>query len=369
MQLAFLNPLFEHPGPWASVYVDLSRPGSTPARRSLEADAVLKSLVAQEADEPTVRAVDGALRELRDSREPVGRALFAAQGEIVLDRPLTVPPGGTRALWGTLPHVAPLLELADDDPVCLVAAVDRRGADLELRGSRGTEPAGRVTTRQPAVPGTDTASEDSEPPAPVSAEYSWEQNAELIAEAVTARQERSGAELVVLVGDERVRRAVHDRLPRHLLPRTVESGHGGRSAGSATRLLDDDVERARQAHVRGRTEGELERFAAARATDGERAGAAEGVPALVEAAREHRIAELLVRPAGPDAHRTVWIGRAPDQLATRRTDTRFLGEPEPAPARADDALLRAAAATGAAALAVRSERTPEGGLGALLRWS
>ncbi|MGC3001458.1 hypothetical protein ACPF8X_24560, partial [Streptomyces sp. G35A] len=94
---------------------------------------------------------------------------------------------------------------------------------------------------------------------------------------------------------------------------------------------------------------------------------------LVEAAREHRIDELLVRPDGPDAHREVWIGEDPDRLAVRRTELTALGEQQSWPARADDALIRSAAATDAAALSVTAapnarEDTPVGGLGALLRW-
>ena len=99
-----------------------------------------------------------------------------------------------------------------------------------------------------------------------------------------------------------------------------------------------------------------------------RAGAAEGVPALVEAAREHRIDELLIRTDGPDAHREVWIGEDPDQLAVRRTDLKVLGEQHSWPARADDALIRSAVATDAPALSVAEREVPVGGLGALLRW-
>src|SRR5690606_1554435 len=122
----------------------------------------------------------------------------------------------------------------------------------------------------------------------------------------------------------------------------------------------------------------------------------EGVPALVEAAREHRIDELLIRPDGPDAHREVWIGEDPDQVAVRRPDLKILGEQRSGPARADDALIRSAAMTDASALVVGADLdrstqgdlnadrdsggtgdtpdraadddAPVGGLGALLRW-
>ncbi|GHI29725.1 hypothetical protein Sdagh_14550 [Streptomyces daghestanicus] len=100
------------------------------------------------------------------------------------------------------------------------------------------------------------------------------------------------------------------------------------------------------------------------------------MPALVEAAREHRIDELLVIPDGPDTHREVWIGEDADQLAVRRTELKTLGEQNSWAARADDALLRSAVMTGAPAISVLPalpdtedrQDTPVGGLGALLRW-
>jgi hypothetical protein len=173
------------------------------------------------------------------------------------------------------------------------------------------------------------------------------------------------------VGDDREKRSVHDRLPGHLRDRAVEASHG-----TGSRLLDEDVEHIRAEHVRRRAERELERFLVAREPDSEgRSGAVEGVPALVEAAREHRIDELLIRPDSPDAHREVWVGEDPDQPAVRRTDLKILGEQHSWPARADDALIRSAVTTGAPALSLTPAaeasggQIPAGGLGALLRWT
>ncbi|MFJ9723556.1 Vms1/Ankzf1 family peptidyl-tRNA hydrolase [Streptomyces sp. NPDC101209] len=368
MDLAFLHPLYEHPGPWASVYVDTSRhTEDTPHERHLTAVALARDLDRQGADEATCRAVRAALDALQHSPEPNGRALFARAGEVVLDPALARPPVRDSALWAPLPHTAPLLELAGEDPVCLVAYVDRKGADLELRSAMGSEDAGSVAGRQWPVHRTSTV-DWSERHFQLKVENTWEHNASEIAQALAACQEETRADLLILVGDDRERRSVHERLPRQLRELAVEARHG-----TGSRLLDEDVERTREEHVRQRAERELDRFLSAREPDAEgRAGAAEGVPALVEAAREHRIDELLIRPDGPDAHREVWIGEDPDQLAVRRTDLKILGEQHSWPARADDALIRSAVATGAPALSVSpaTEReAPVGGLGALLRWT
>ncbi|MFR9757797.1 hypothetical protein [Streptomyces sp. TR06-5] len=248
MNLAFLEPLYDRPGPWASVYVaGRAAPEDATARQRTGARALSDRLHGQGADAATCRAVYGALDALPRASGPAGYAVFAADGEVVLRTPLASAPSGEPGVsWGALPRVAPLPRLTAGPPSAL-----RRAAEA------------------------------------------------------------------------------------------------------------------------------MEHFLAARVPDDEgRTNATEGVPTLVEAAREHRIDALLVRPDGPDLHREVWVGDDPDQLAVRHSEHRYLGAPEPAASRADDALLRSAATTGADVVYVQAEHLapgtprglPAGGLGALLRW-
>ncbi|ORT54837.1 Vms1/Ankzf1 family peptidyl-tRNA hydrolase [Streptomyces sp. CB03238] len=374
MQVAFLATLFDRPGPWASVYLDTTGfDESARERRELQAREVCRELRAQGCDPATERAVHDALTDWPRPPGEAGRAVFAAHGEVVLDPPLTRRPvAPADVTWAALPRLSPLLDLAAQEPVCLVAYIDRTGAELELRSPLGGRPAGHVEGRDWPIHRTGSA-DWSERHFQLSVDNTWEENAERIAEALAECEEETGADLIVLTGDVRERHSVHERLPAEVRPLAVESEHGSRArgAGKSVRLLDEDVEAARQEHLRRLAEEELDRFRSARSTAGAGQAAAEGVPALVEAAREHRIAELLIRPEGPDAHRQVWVGAEPDQIAVRRSDTHYLGEREPLPARADDALLRSAIMTGAEVLRVRPEiddDVPVGGLGALLRW-
>ncbi|MBT2510398.1 hypothetical protein J7I98_32010 [Streptomyces sp. ISL-98] len=365
MQLAFLTPLYERPGPWASVHLDTEwTDESTPGRRELQASEACRELIAQGADEPTGRAVYEALTALPHQPGESGRAVFAAHGKVVLDPPLgTRPASPFDVSWSPLPRVTPLLDHAVQEPVCLIAYIDRKGADLELRSPLGSRVMAHAQGEEWPIHRTASA-DRSEIHHQQSVEDTWERNAGEIAAVINASQQETGADLIVLAGDPRERRAVHDSLPVALRPLVVETEHGGRAGGASTRLLDGDVEQARQDHLRRHAQEELDRFKSAPDAT------AEGVPALVEAAREHRIAELFVRPDGPDAHQEVWVGNEPDQLAVRRTDLQYLGEPHPSPARADDALLRSAVVTGAEVLRVRAEGpedVPVGGLGALLR--
>ncbi|MEU2183339.1 Vms1/Ankzf1 family peptidyl-tRNA hydrolase [Streptomyces thermolilacinus] len=375
MQLAFLTRLHDRPGPWASVYLDTSRMDeSAQWRQELMARNACDELAAQGCDEATVRAVHEALSDWPRPAGEAGRAVFATHGEVVLDPPLAVRPlAPSQVYWSALPRLGPLLDLAAQEPVCLVAYVDRTGADLELRSPIGAMPAGQVQGRDWPMHRTATNAW-SERHFQLAVENTWEENAQKVADAIADAVPELGVDVVVLAGDERERRSVHERLPVALTAEVVESGHGGRAAGAGRERLDEDVRAAKEAFLRRRAEAELDRFRAARAPEGASAAgasAAEGVPALVEAAREHRIAELLIRPEGPDAHRQVWVGAHPDQVAVRRSETQYLGDTEPLPARADDALLRSALATGADVLRVRPEiddELPVGGLGALLRW-
>ncbi|PZG94121.1 hypothetical protein C1I97_27975 [Streptomyces sp. NTH33] len=370
MDLAFLNPLYEHPGPWASVYVDTSRRTENMAHEvHLTAQAMARELSRQGADEATCRAVQAAIEDLRHSPDPHGRALFARAGNVVLDPMLARPPqGGSRAVWAPLPRVGPMLDLAGEDPVAIVAYVDRKGADFELRSALGRQKAGAVVGQQWPIHRTSSL-DWSERHFQLKVENTWEHNAAETADALSVCQEEARADLLILVGEDRERHEVRDRLPKRLHDRVEEAAHG---AGS--RLLDEDVEQIRAAHVRRRVEAELDRFRAARAPDDEgRSGAVEGVPALVEAAREQRLEELLVRPDGAENHRDVWVGEDPGQLAVRRTELKILGEQHSWRARADDALLRSAVVTDAAALSLApvvpaDEDVPAGGLGAILRW-
>lgn len=375
MDLAFLNPLFERPGPWAAVYFDTSQVDeNTPGHRELAAREVCRELAERGADQLTGHAVYEALSAYTHTSETAGRAVFASRGQVILDPPLTESPHGTRTFFSALPHVAPMLELAPEEPVCLIAYIDRKGADFELRsplGALSVDVVEGAEADREDWPLHRTASADwSERRFRARVENTWEENAAEIAEVLFACQEETRADLLVLAGEVRERRTVLDRLPPPLRLITVESAHGGRAADSGKRLLDEDVARARKEHVRRRTEEDLDRLRTALAPSDGLPGAAEGVPALVEAAREHRIAELFVRPDGPDVHQQVWVGTKADQLAVRRTDMQYLGEQQPAAARADDALLRSAAVTGAEVLTVPREAgdVPAGGLGALLRW-
>ncbi|MGI5347561.1 Vms1/Ankzf1 family peptidyl-tRNA hydrolase [Streptomyces sp. CA-250714] len=372
MRLDSLAPLLDRSGPWATVYTSTARATETAGdERRLAARAAGDELKRQGADAATVDAVTGHLAALSPRTQPQGSVVFAANGDVVLDLPLTVAPDRNHVCWSALPHLGPLPELLGENPRCLTARIDRTGADFELVDARGTHSAGQATGEEWPVHRTATG-ELSEKHFQLRVENTWESNAGLVAEAIARRFEETGADVLMLSGDPRERRAVRDRLPEQLRAIAVETSHGGRAAGSSSELLDRETARAREEFVAQHTARALTAMRAAHLPGPAPAGSAtaETVPSLVEAAREHRVDTLLVRPGGPDREREVWVGDGYDQVAVRRSELQYLGAPDPAPARADDALLRSALATDAEVLvADPEEELPVGGLGALLRWS
>ncbi|WP_369776823.1 hypothetical protein [Streptomyces sp. R33] len=381
MELGFLKPLFARQGPWASVYIETTRATEDAQRiQKLREREVASQLIDAGADAYTVRAVVNRLAGEPVSGAPPGRALFAAGAEVVLDIPLGASPAATGATWSFLPHVAPLAGLRGDEPSCLVAYIDHTGADLELRDAHHREAVGQAQGREWQGRGHRSIPADRyEWHYRNKVENAWNETAGIIATELARQWPESGADLVVLTGDPRERRAVRNQLPEQMRAMTVEVDSGGRSPGASKAALDREIAQVREKFARERLESALERFRMGRGRPGEHrestvdtgpGEAAEGMPAVVDAVRTHQVATLLLSPDGSDAAREVWIGPGVDEVAVQRGQAEAMGVHKPVRARADDALLRSAAAAGSEVLLVPAGVPgPSGGLGAVLRWT
>ncbi|AVH60653.1 MULTISPECIES: baeRF2 domain-containing protein [Streptomyces] len=362
MKLRFLNPLYERPGPVASVYLDTSRDIEEPDRAiQLRWRNLRDSLRAHDTDQTTVDAIAHVIGTDRDVAGPHGQAIFAAHGRLLLAEVLPEPPAHDTARYGMLPDTLPLAlqhvpELGY--AVVVVHRVHSADADggedeLEVGYETGSWPMSRVASHSP--------------PARRIPVEGWPKEAEQLIGELADGVDSFGREAIVLSGDPWATNALTRLAPRKLqdhFVRLKDSGHWrpepGRAlleAGLATLFADRLPERDRQ---------QLDTFRAQRARhrDG-----VEGVAATV-AVLQRAQAQALILNQPVSIARPLWVGSEPTHIALSGADLNAFGlnyywEEPPG-----SALIRAAVGTRAELIAVHRDELPlEDGLAVLLRYS
>ncbi|MDT9688992.1 hypothetical protein Q5762_11695 [Streptomyces sp. P9(2023)] len=363
MKLHFLDPLYEHPGPVVSVYLDTSRAGDDPDRAiELRLRTVRASLLAQGADEATIGALTRAAGRDREVAGAHGLAMFASHGRLVLAERLPEPPAVSSARYGMLPDVLPLaLQHAPDLPYAAVVvhhvhAPEHGGGEeeWEVDHESGRWPVSRVAPgprshrRIPAV--------------------GWPKEAAQLVAELTDGVETDGAEAIVLAGDPWAVNGLLRSAPRKVREVAVKlkDGHPHRpDPGRA--LLEDELAELFAGRLPAHDRHQLDTYLGQRARHPEYA---EGLDAVVAALQRGQARALILdRPVQHTPH--LWVGSAPTHLAVSEEELsafglRFSWE-EPA---AGAALLRAAAGTRAELIVVPEDELPvEDGVAVLLRYT
>jgi len=331
VDLTFLRDLVSDPGPFATVYLDASHDTADAAHAlELRWAGLRHELEGQGADEATLAALDAAITD-DAAVGRAGRTLVAAHGEVLLDRTLPVPPATPTAGWGPLPELLPML-LDQPEPVpTVVVRVDETGGEIFA--------AGPGTTLEPVE---DVAGSGSYPVHKV--EESWRRNVAELAERVDRHMSASGARLLVLAGDPRSRSRLLDALSARSAEVAVQVEQTGGASGGDLGDLAAAVDEATLDVVDADRHALLDRYAkAAGRPDGL---AVDGLADVLAALRAEQVDTLLLDGA-TTRHETVWIGKAPSQVAIDADELRALGGEPTAQVPVDAALLRAAAGTGA----------------------
>lgn len=337
MRLAGLRHLYDHPGPWASVYLDASRalPNAAPTIE-LRWQGLRDRLADHGAEPTTLAALDRALAAAPAVVGRGGLALFAAGDEAAPAEELPEPPVADRVELSPLPRVRELVAARDPVVRWVRAAVDRTGADVSTVDSGWAGVTGSAT-----YPMTKNAPGGwSQARYQRSAQNSWDRNAIEIAQAVAEAADRVSADVIVLAGDVRARQLIIERLPGHLADLVVHTNGGGRAGGTDPATLDEETaEAVRDTAGRRRTEM-VDRFL----VDLAHGNAVAGLDRVLDAARQRRIAVLLLTGDGGVGDGTLWLDpRHPELLGTTRGAARDLGAAEPVEEDRDTALLAAVA--------------------------
>jgi hypothetical protein len=374
VELNFLKDLTDRTGPFATVYLDASHDTEDAAhQQELRWAAARSELAEQGADGATLEVLERVVGEAAPPVGAAGRVLVAQSGDVLLDRLLPEPPDRPGARWSQLPDLLPMLVALPEPLPVVVVRIDQAGGEI-LLGSAGRppEPAEDVRGREhplhkvPAGGWSHLNMQER-------VEESWRRNTAEVAARVDAHVSATAARLVVLAGDPRARSRLRDALSERAAGLAVDLEYSGTGPGGGAE--DDDLraavaEAARDA-VTAERQALLDRLdQAAGRPDGL---AVDGLDHVLAALRAEQVDTLLL-DGGTERDTEVWIGEAPSQLATDAEALRALGAEPVARAPVDAALIRAAAASGAAFQPLGGGRTGlvgrpvADGVAALLRY-
>ncbi|WP_434740178.1 Vms1/Ankzf1 family peptidyl-tRNA hydrolase [Micromonospora sp. SH-82] len=361
MELSFLRPLYDRPGPWCSVYLDASRDteDSRPAL-DLRWRALRGELIAQGADEATVDAVDQVVRGHTPMAGDYGIAVFATRGRVVLSEYLSAPPLRDIAAVADLPHTMPLVAQRGEQISWVRILADRTGADAVAAD------AGEMPRRARVRGGTTYPLRRSQPGGWSQSRYqraadeARHQNAGDTAAVAADLAERVDAEVLVLAGDIRATGAIAAQLPRRWQDMVVRTDAGSRAPGADPAAMDDVTVQVIAEAAQARVDATLDRF-------GTQEDVGAGLDAVVSALQRNQV-DTMVIVDDPSATGRLWIGPEPTDIATDPGS--LTGGGEVRQVRADAALVRALAGTDATVTVLAPQEAPDlaDGVGAVLRY-
>lgn len=365
MDLGLLKALYEHPGPFASVYLVTERADPEAEHAiGLRWRELRGQLEADGADEPTLEAVDAVVGSDRGQASPHGQAIFAAGGRVLLQAELSTPNVVDRAAFGQVPDILPFLAQSSDIPSYLLVFADRTGADVEVHDGSGVEERDQVRGNTQWPLRKVRTGDWREPQIQRDVENTWEANAKEEAERVRRIAQDRHAELIAVSGDTRARSMLLEHLGPRWRTRAVALPAGGRAAGTDREQARRDAAALAAREEEALRAGVRDRYAS-RLGGG---GAVEGLVPTAEALRRGEVDTLLVKYGSPEAEAWMWWGPAPGQLAAHPEEMADMRSPQTRRDKAGDVLVRAAVLGGSHVLVLAGgEPGPARGVGAVLR--
>ncbi|MGR6319227.1 Vms1/Ankzf1 family peptidyl-tRNA hydrolase [Micromonospora soli] len=363
MQLSFLRPLYDRPGPWCSVYLDASRDthDSRPAV-DLRWRALKGRLLEQGADQVTVEAVEEVVRRHDPMPGDYGIAVFANRGRVVLTEYLSAPPLRDLGTWSALPHTMPLVAQRGEQIAWVRVLADRIGADAIAVSAGGVPRKAHIVGRESyqlrqVKPGGWSQSRYQR-----AAMEAWHHNAGDAAAATAELADKVGADVVVVAGDIRASGMIAAQLPERWQDVLVRTDAGSRSRGADPMAMDDVTVQTIAEIADQRITTALDRF-------GVQEDVGAGLDAVVSALQRNQVDTMLIVD-DPSADGELWVGPEPTEIATDPRQLEAMSVADPQKVRADAALLRALIGTDAELTVLAPEEAPEltDGVGAVLRY-
>jgi release factor family 2 len=358
MDVSFLTPVFDAPGPYATVCADVTHTTeNADTELDLRVRAIGEELSGQGAPEVVVDAVRSTLLQANDGGQIAtlrGRALVvAADGSVVLDEALADAPREPVAEWSPHPPLLPVLRQLAGRVPHVVVVTDRLGADVSVA----------------TIPGRPTQAEEIEGDGfharkvkvggwahstyMHTAENQWEENAGRVADRLNDLAAAAGARFVLVAGDVRARQLLADKAGKDVADVLVSMDEGGRAAGADRGPVE---QRAVELVAEHEAHDEAEAVEQVQAA-GAHGLSVTGTAAVVEALRKAQVETLVLADRTDDER--LFVGSEPLLIGVDAGDLTALGVDDAVQVPADRALLRAAVGSDAAVVVVPRAAMPD----------
>ncbi|MCW2776670.1 MAG: hypothetical protein JWN17_395 [Frankiales bacterium] len=367
MDLHDLTPVLSAEGPFVTVLVDSeSDVEQASDKYDLAWKNVLRELEEKGVDAPTRDAIAAAKGEHSQGAARLVVAT-ASDATVRLATSLSSSPRRQVVDVSPLPQLRPLVDEMTRQVPHVVVLADHTGADVSAYDDTDH------VTDEITVRGTRTqhlrkvkGGGWSHHRYQHTAEQGWADNAKEIVSAVEHLAEQVGAQLLVLVGDERELGYVKEKLSTQWADKVVEVA-GARGRDGSETLVPTRVADAVALHVAHETLDLLGQYAQER---GQGKRAVDGLKDVVDALQKAQVETLLIT-TDTEQGATLWFGPDPTQLATSGRELVELGVADPQEGPMIDVLIRAALGTAADVQLVPGEMptAPAMGIGATLRYA
>ncbi|MBV9594278.1 MAG: hypothetical protein JO147_10875 [Actinobacteria bacterium] len=364
--------IFRHAGPFTSVYLDATRNTESGEHevelRWRDARTALTRAGAPGEDLSAMDAV--VLEDHTPGRH--GRAVIAADGELVFDEFLPAPPVQPESRYAPLPLLAPYLAQSAPRLAHIIVVTDRTGAEFtsvpaDAAASGRVGVARSITGVQQHPVHKTRRDEWDEDRFQRRVEQSWDENAREVADTVEHAANQVDAQLVVVAGDVRAAGLLVGQLHKQLGPH-VEVAHvdaGSRADGAAADGLAEAVRDAVLQVARRDRHAVLDRL---RQDLGRDRFAVQAAAPVIEALQRSQ-AEIVVLSDDPTSNLTAWIGPEPLQVGLSESELQAMGVEHPQRDRFDSAMIRAVVGGGAKLLITPNAHDYlDGGIAAILRY-
>lgn len=336
--------IYRHPGPFASVYTDVSRNHQNAAKEiELRWKELAASLAEQGADDADILAIEAVVTAPTGQPGPAGRAVIATGGQVRLDAPLPDRPRREVARWAPLPHLMPLMAQTPDTVPHVVVELGKTTATV-----RSVEESGSSQETTEHGQEDDTHKVRGGASAHLSmqrrTEELWKENLREFATTIEKAVARLHAELLVITGDVQARAMLLDELGGRSREIVAELPGANPDDMTTDEGVDDQVRALVAECATRRTREVLDGFATVHGRDS--GLAVTGLEQVVAALQQAQVESLIIRD-DPSSTLQLWIGPEARQLGQTEEDLRRIDAEPLGRERADAALVRAAAGTGA----------------------